>query len=73
MSEQEVKLLKKSGKWFENPLVAFGVIAVVTSGIYLNSLNNGFHYDDKPTIEDNEAIRSLKNIPSFFTSVQPFS
>ena len=33
---------------------------------YLNSLPNGFHFDDYPTIVENGAIRSLKLIPAYF-------
>ena len=40
---------------------------------YSNSLTNGWHFDDIPTILENEHIRSLRNTPSFFTDPQTFS
>ena len=40
---------------------------------YSNSLQNGWHFDDIPTILENEHIRSLGNTPSFFTDPQTFS
>ena len=43
-------------------LIIFGLI------IYLNSLFNGFVWDDEETIVNNQTIRSIKNIPSFFTN-----
>ncbi len=40
---------------------------------YLNSFHNGFHFDDSHTVLDNPAIRSLANIPRFFTDATTFS
>ncbi|RYG16640.1 MAG: tetratricopeptide repeat protein [Chitinophagaceae bacterium] len=40
---------------------------------YANHFNNGFHFDDLHTIVDNPHIRSLTNIPSFFTDPTMFS
>jgi tetratricopeptide (TPR) repeat protein len=40
---------------------------------YANSFHNGFHFDDFHTIVDNPAIRSLHNIPRFFTDATTFS
>ena len=34
---------------------------------YANHFDNGFHFDDSHTIVNNASIRSLKNIPSFFS------
>lgn len=48
-------------------------LLLVVSMVYLNSLNNGFHFDDFHTICDNPAIRSLINIPRFFTDATTFS
>ena len=33
-------------------------------GAYWNHFENPFHFDDAHTIQNNEAIHSLKNIPS---------
>ena len=40
---------------------------------YANSFENGFHFDDYHTIVNNPAIRSLHNIPRFFTDAKTFS
>jgi protein O-mannosyl-transferase len=40
---------------------------------YANSFHNGFHFDDFHTIVENPAIRSLHNIPRFFTDATTFS
>lgn len=40
---------------------------------YSNAWQNGFHFDDSHTIVDNPAIRSLTNIPRFFTDATTFS
>ncbi len=42
-------------------------------GIYFNSLQNGFHYDDGHHIVRNLYIQSPANIPSFFTEHRMFS
>ncbi len=40
---------------------------------YANSFGNGFHFDDYHTINDNPAVRSLGNVPKFFTDTSTFS
>lgn len=45
------------------------LITLVSVVLYANSLNNAFHYDDFGVFVDNEAVKSLKNIPDFFKSV----
>lgn len=40
---------------------------------YANSFQNSFHYDDFHTITDNPAVRSLRNVPRFFTDATTFS
>ncbi len=40
---------------------------------YSNSFENGFHFDDFHTVVDNPAVRSLHNIPRFFTDATMFS
>lgn len=48
-----------------------GVLAAGLAVAYGNSFVVGFHFDDSYGIRDNPAIRSLANIPSFFTD--PFT
>ena len=40
---------------------------------YGNSFQNGFHFDDFHTVVDNPAVRSLHNVPRFFTDATAFS
>jgi tetratricopeptide (TPR) repeat protein len=40
---------------------------------YANSLHNEFEFDDFHTINDNPAVRSLDNLPRFFTDATTFS
>ena len=41
--------------------------------VYLNSLQNPFHYDDLHSIVENPHIRELRNIPAFFVDPTLFS
>ena len=41
--------------------------------VYSNSLDGPFHYDDSHSIVDNPHIRSLANIPAFFSEPTLFS
>ena len=40
---------------------------------YANHFHNAFHFDDFHTINENPAIRSLANVPRFFTDGRTFS
>ena len=40
---------------------------------YSNSFQNGFHFDDFHTVTDNPAVRSLSNLPHFFSDARTFS
>lgn len=40
---------------------------------YANHFHNSFHFDDAHTIENNAAIRNLRNIPLFFYNATTFS
>ncbi|MCC6544409.1 MAG: tetratricopeptide repeat protein [Nitrospirae bacterium] len=42
------------------------LFVLLGTAVYWNSLGNSFHYDDQMSIELNENIRSLINIPEFF-------
>jgi tetratricopeptide (TPR) repeat protein len=45
----------------------------VTLAVYANHFRNSFHFDDFHTISDNPHIRTLRNIPRFFTDSSTFS
>ncbi len=49
--------------------LAFGLLLA----IYANHFDNAFHFDDSHTVVDNPAIRSLANVPGFFTDARTFS
>lgn len=49
------------------PKLPYILIAVISAGIFLNSLHSGFVYDDIGVIEDNYFIRTLHNIPKTFS------
>jgi len=49
------------------------VIALAVWAVYSNSFHNSFHFDDSHTIVDNPYIRSLRNLPRFFTDASTFS
>jgi len=48
-------------------------LIIITFGIFANTLGNKFVYDDAHFIVNNDSIKNLKNIPSFFTSFRTFS
>ena len=48
-------------------------ILLAGGAVYLNSLQNGFHYDDSHAIVENPHLRSLAEIPRFFTDPAAFS
>jgi hypothetical protein len=53
-------------------IATIGVLLAI-SGAYANSFHNGFHFDDYHTVVDDPAIRSLHNVPRFFTDASTFS
>jgi tetratricopeptide (TPR) repeat protein len=54
---------------------AFAAVAclLLVVGAYWNSLDNAFHFDDAHVVENNLYIRSLRNVPRFFTDATTFS
>jgi len=57
-------------------LKRIAVLALLVLGIiaaYANHFSNSFHFDDFHTVVDNPAIRSLGNVPRFFTDASTFS
>jgi tetratricopeptide (TPR) repeat protein len=51
----------------------FAVLFAAVVAAYSNHFNNGFHFDDWHTIQVNPAIRTLANLPRFFTDSTTFS
>ena len=48
-------------------------LAILLAVAYGNHFPNGFHFDDSHSIVDNPAVRSLRNVPRFFTDATTFS
>ena len=49
------------------------IFSLIRLGLFANALNNPFHFDDRHSIEYNRHLRSLANIPQFFTDPGTFS
>jgi len=49
------------------------IFSLIGVGLFANALNNPFHFDDRHSIEYNRHLRSLANIPQFFTDPGTFS
>ena len=53
--------------------IATALVLLAVCAAYANSLDDGFHFDDFHTIVDNPAVRSLHNLPRFFSDATTFS
>ncbi len=53
--------------------ILLAVLVTAVTVTYANHFGNSFHFDDSHTIQDNPYIRSLKNLPRFFTDTTTFS
>jgi protein O-mannosyl-transferase len=55
-------------------LVVFTILAAAgVFAAYANHFHNSFHFDDGTVIQNNAYLRSLKNIPRFFTDASTFA
>lgn len=54
-------------------LAAFALSALITAAAYGGGIDNGFHFDDGHSIEDNAYLRSLRFLPDYFTDTRAFS
>ena len=54
-------------------LTLAGALALLLVLAYANHFQNGFQFDDSHTIVNNTAIRSLANVPRYFTDATTFS
>jgi hypothetical protein len=59
----------KQTSFFAACVAAFAIIA----GAYSNFFGNTFHFDDAHVIETSLYLRSLANVPRFFTDAHTFS
>ncbi len=51
----------------------FASLVLLSSLVYFNSLENGYHFDDYHHIVDNPHLKDIRNIPSFFFDTTKFS
>lgn len=58
-----------SRPWVYTALLAL----LLVGGGYANSLNNGFHFDDGHSIQDNVYLRDLSHLGDYFTEIRSFS
>lgn len=49
------------------------ILLLAVSAAYSNHFHNSFHFDDFHTVVNNPSIRSLGNLPRFFTDANTFS
>ncbi len=54
-------------------ILLLAILMAAVAAAYANHFGNSFHFDDSHTIQDNPYIRSLKNLPLFFTDAKTFS
>lgn len=54
-------------------MVWLGLMLCAVCLSYANHFRNGFHFDDSHAVVENPYIRSLKNVPRFFTDANTFS
>ena len=54
-------------------LVLPAALVLAICAAYANHFQNSFHFDDAHTVVDNPYIRSLRNVPRFFTDATTFS
>lgn len=54
-------------------ILLLAAVLLAVCGAYANHFQNGFHFDDSHTVLDNPYIRSLSNLPRFFTDTSTFS
>jgi len=54
-------------------LASLTLLLAICATIYANAVDNAFQYDDRHSIVDNGHIRSLENIPAFFSHPEYFS
>lgn len=69
MSERKASVIyRRSGAG-----LGIALLLAALTAAYANHFHNSFHFDDAHTIENNAAIRDLRNIPHFFCDATTFS
>ena len=57
----------------KGPISSACILILLIFGLYYESINNSFQYDDKHSIVENPHIRSLDNVPLFWLHPEYFS
>lgn len=57
----------------QRQLLRLGGLLLAVLVAYSNHFGNGFHFDDGHALVENPAVRSLANVPHFFTDATTFS
>ncbi|HBR17708.1 MAG: hypothetical protein A3G39_08215 [Deltaproteobacteria bacterium RIFCSPLOWO2_12_FULL_43_16] len=52
-----------------NKILHLLIIAVLATTAYHNSFYNSFHFDDRYTILEDAAIKSIRNLPLIFSDI----
>jgi len=69
--EEHAVIMKSRMSWkertYQRDIIILCLFTILGIAVYWNSLDNSFQYDDQLYVTDNLNIRSLKNIPRFFT------
>ncbi len=60
-------------RWYHHPLLHAALLLVVCGTLYSNNVRHDFFLDDSHAITDNLALRSLGNVPAYFTDAGMFS
>src|SRR6476661_9614926 len=67
----EAKTKMSRGRFL--PILGCVLLLITLLTAYANHFYNSFHFDDAHTIQNNAAIRELRNIPLFFRDATTFS
>ena len=63
--------MKQAWQWVRDEIAGmptlFAILALcaVSAGVYANSLDNGFHFDDGHSIQDNAYLRSFEHVGAY--------
>ena len=62
--------MEQPSQWFylRIPLLFLTAVIIASSGVYVNTLRNGFVYDDIPQIVQNPWIRDVRFLPEIFST-----
>ncbi len=62
-----------TARWLRHPVLHAALLLVTCAGLYSNNFHHDFFLDDSHAITNNLALRSLANIPAYFTDAGMFS